>query len=318
MRIADTVLQIIGHTPLVRLNALTREEPPCVAEVVAKLEFTNPGSSVKDRLALAMVELAERQGLLTPGADPAQVIVEPTSGNTGIGLALVAAVKGYKLVLTMPESMSQERKALLRGLGAGLVLTPAADGMGGAVREAERIVAQSPGAVMLQQFSNPAGPEVHARTTAQEIWDDTDGKVDIVVAGIGTGGTITGLARQLKSLNPAIRAYGVEPAESAVLSGGKAGSHLIQGIGAGFVPDILDREILDGVIPVPGQEAIATAKAMMRKEGLFCGISSGAAAWAALELARDKANAGLRIVFVAPDTADRYLSTALFVEKENA
>lgn len=311
MRIADNVLGVIGHTPLVRLNVLPRRMG-CAAEIVAKLEYTNPGSSIKDRLALAMVEAAEVSGALTPGASPPNIIVEPTSGNTGIGLALVAAVKGYSLILTMPESMSEERKTLLRGLGAELVLTPSARGMSGAVEAAEELLRTKPGAVMLGQFSNPVGPEIHARTTAREIWDDCDGELDIVVAGIGTGGTISGLGRKFRELKPSIRVYGVEPAESAVLSGGKAGPHLIQGIGAGFVPEVLDRSVLDGVIPVPGEQAIATARGLMREEGIFCGISSGAAAHAALTLGAKEENSGKRIVFIVPDTADRYLSTKLF------
>lgn len=311
MPIADSVLALVGHTPLTRLRVLPQERG-CCAEVVAKLEYCNPGFSIKDRLAVAMVEAAEREGLLTPHSQPAQLIVEPTSGNTGVGLALTASVKGYSLILTMPESMSNERKMLLRGLGATLVLTPAAEGMNGAVREAEKIVANHPGALMLQQFNNPAGPEVHARTTAREIWDDCEGKLDIVVAGIGTGGTATGIGRGLKALAPSVRVYGVEPAESAVLSGGKAGPHLIQGIGAGFVPKILDRSVLAGIIPVPGEKALETARELVRREGVFCGISSGAAAFAALELAKDPANAGCRIVFIACDTAERYLSTRLF------
>ena len=313
MPIANTVLDLVGWTPMVRLRKLEKEWD-AQAEVVAKLEYFNPGSSIKDRLASAMVEAAEAEGKLKPDCDPAQVIVEPTSGNTGIGLALVAAVKGYSLILTMPESMSNERKMLLRGLGAKLVLTPAAAGMSGAIKEAEDIVARTPGAVMLQQFANQAGPQVHARTTAKEIWDDCGGRVDIVVAGIGTGGTATGIARRLRELAPAARVYGVEPTESAVLSGGKAGPHLIQGIGAGFVPEVLDKSVLAGIIAVPGEKALETARALMRREGIFCGISSGAAAFAALELARDPANKGARIVFIAPDTAERYLSTKLFEE----
>ena len=313
MPIANNMLDLVGWTPMVRLRKL-EEERGAHAEVVAKLEYFNPGSSIKDRLAAAMVEAAEAEGRLKPGLDPAQVIVEPTSGNTGIGLALVAAVKGYSLVLTMPESMSNERKTLLRGLGAKLVLTPAAAGMNGAIKEAEDIVARTPGAVMLQQFANQAGPRVHARTTAKEIWDDCGGKVDIVVAGVGTGGTATGIARRLRELVPSARVYGVEPAESAVLSGGKAGPHLIQGIGAGFVPEVLDKSVLAGIIAVPGETALETARALMRREGIFCGISSGAAAFAALELAKDPANKGARIVFIAPDTAERYLSTRLFEE----
>lgn len=314
MKIANIVLDTIGGTPLVRLRRIV-SDPPCVAEVVAKLEYFNPGSSVKDRLALAMVEAAEAAGLLVPDSSPRQVIVEPTSGNTGIGLALVAAVKGYDLVLTMPESMSEERKILLRGLGAQLVLTPASEGMPGAVREAESIVKQSPGAVILQQFSNPAGPEVHAKHTAQEIWDDCQANVDIVVAGIGTGGTVTGIGKRLKEMNPSIQIFGVEPLESPILNGGKPGPHLIQGIGAGFVPDVLDKSVIDGVIDVPGENALLTARALMREEGIFCGISGGAAAFAALELARKEENKGKRIVFIAPDTAERYLSTKLFTYK---
>ncbi len=313
MPIAENVLELVGRTPMVRLRKLV-EESGGQAEVAAKLEYFNPTSSVKDRLAAAMVETAEKAGKLKPGLDPAQIIVEPTSGNTGIGLAMVAAVKGYSLVLTMPESMSNERKMLLRGMGARLVLTPAALGMNGAIQEATKIVAETPGAVMLQQFNNSAGPDVHAQTTAKEIWDDCGGKVDIVVAGIGTGGTATGIGRRMKELDPAVRVYGVEPVESAVLSGGKAGPHLIQGIGAGFVPEILDKSVLAGIIAVPGEKALETARKLMRREGIFCGISSGAAAFAALELAKDPANKGRRIVFVAPDTAERYLSTRLFEE----
>jgi cysteine synthase A len=315
MAIANSVLDCVGRTPLVRLTALP-EEAGCVAEIVVKLEYFNPAASIKDRLAKGLVEAAERDGLLIPGQMPPQTIVEPTSGNTGIGLALVAAVKGYSLILTMPESMSAERIHLLRGLGAKLILTSAAKGLGGAIAEAERIVRETPGAVMLKQFSNPEGPVIHYLTTGREIWDDCAGKVDIVVMGIGTGGTVTGVARRLKELNPAVQVFGVEPAESPVLSGGKAEPHLIQGIGAGFVPDILDRGLLDGVIAVPGERAIATARELMRKEGIFCGISSGAAAHAALELGAKSANTGKRIVFIAPDAADRYLSTGLFAAEQ--
>ena len=311
MPIAADMLELVGRTPIVRLRNVV-EATGGQAEVMAKLEYFNPASSIKDRLALAMVEAAERDGALMPGCEPAQIIVEPTSGNTGIGLALVAAVKGYSLVLTMPEHMSDERKTLLRGLGARLTLTPAALGMNGAVQEAVKIVSKTPGAVMLQQFSNPAGPDVHARTTAEEIWNDCDGSVDIVVATVGTGGTATGIGRRMKEFGPAIRVYGVEPAESAVLSGGKAGPHLIQGTGAGFVPEILDKSMLAGIIAVSGEKALETARMLMRREGILCGISSGAAAFAALELARDPVNRGRRIVFVAPDTAERYLSTSLF------
>lgn len=311
MAIANFVLDCIGRTPLVRLSAMPLKTG-CVAEIVAKLEYFNPASSIKDRLAKRLVEAAERDGFLTPGQTPPQTLVEPTSGNTGIALAMVAAVRGYTLILAMPESMSAERINLLRGLGARLVLTPAAQGMAGAVAEAERIAQETPGAVMLRQFSNPEGPIVHYLTTGQEIWDDCAGRVDIVVIGIGTGGTVTGVARRLKELCSSIRVFGVEPAESPVLAGGKAGPHLIQGIGAGFVPEILDRKLLDGVIAVPGERAIETARGLMRNEGILCGISSGAAAWAALELGKEPDNKGKRIVFIAPDTAERYLSTRLF------
>lgn len=305
------ILKAIGRTPVTALRALPAEKG-CGAEIFAKIEAANPGGSIKDRLALAMVDAAEKAGRLVPHSLPRQVIVEATSGNTGIGLALVAAVRGYDLALAMPESMSEERKALLRGLGARLLLSPAARGMAGALAEAEALVAENEGAVLMSQFSNPAGPDIHERTTAVEIWDDMQGRVDVVVAGIGTGGTVTGLARGLKARDAALKIFGVEPAEAAVLSGGRPGPHLIQGIGAGFVPDILDRSILDGVLAVPGEKALAMARELMRKEGLFCGISSGAAACAALELGRDPAFAGRRIVFIAPDAADRYLSTRLF------
>ena len=310
MTIAADILHLIGNTPMLRLNRLL--EPGSSVELVAKLEFFNPASSVKDRLALAMVEDAEEKGLLKPHSQPPQVIVEPTSGNTGIGLALVAAVKGYQLVLTMPESMSEERKALLRGFGAELILTPAPKGMRGAVEEAGAIVARTAGAVMLSQFSNLAGPRMHARTTAKELWESCEGKLDVVVAGIGTGGTAGGLGTALRKWNPKIKVYGVEPAESPVLSGGSPSPHVIQGIGAGFVPEALDRSVLTGVIQVSGEEALVTARRLIREEGLLCGISAGAAAFAALKLAQEPENAGARIAFIVPDTADRYLSTRLF------
>ena len=316
MTIANSILDLTGNTPLVRLNAIPASLPGCGAEVLAKLEFYNPSSSVKDRLALAMVEAAEQAGQLVPHANPPHMVVEPTSGNTGIGLAVVAAVKGYRLVLTMPESMSEERKAILRGMGAELVLTPKAQGMTGAVNEAERITAANPGAVLLQQFANLAGPLMHERTTGQEIWRDTGGNIDIFVAGIGTGGTFTGVARALKAHNPAVRTFGVEPDESPVLSGGSAQPHPIQGIGAGFVPKALDVSLLDGVIRVTGQQAMQAARRLMREEGIFTGISAGAAAHAALHLACQPENNGKRIVFIACDTAERYLSTALFAAAE--
>lgn len=278
------------------------------AEVAAKLEYFNPASSVKDRAALGMIRRAEADGVLGPGG----VIVEPTSGNTGIGIALIAASRGYKVILTMPENMSEERKALLRGLGAELVLTPGEQGMNGAVREAERIASDRPGAISLRQFDNPANPAAHYETTAEEIWRDTDGKVDIFVAGVGTGGTFTGAAKKLKELNPNLRAVAVEPAESPVLSGGGAAPHPIQGIGAGFVPSALDRSLIDEIAAVTGQDAMETARKLIQQEGILCGISGGAAAAAAIRLAKDPANEGKRIVFIVPDTSDRYLSAGLF------
>ena len=312
MRIASDMTALVGKTPLVRLN---RVVPQDGAEVIAKLEFFNPASSVKDRIAMGMIRDAEQAGLLTPGRSPAQVIVEPTSGNTGIGLAFAAAVKGYRLVLTMPESMSEERKTMLRGLGATLILTPAAGGMSAAVAEAEKIVTKTPGAVMLGQFDNPANPATHYAATAEEIWSDTDGTVDVFVSAAGTGGTVTGVGKRLKELNAKIRVYAVEPGESPVLSGGAAGKHGIQGIGAGFVPKVLDRSVLDGVLTVNTDEALAFAKRLIREEGILCGISSGAAACAAARLAADPALRGKRIVFIVCDTAERYLSTRLFTDE---
>ncbi len=308
MRIASDMTALVGNTPLVRLNRVVPEG----AEVVAKLEFFNPASSVKDRVAMGMIAAAEKAGVLSPGKEPPQVIVEPTSGNTGIGLAFASAVKGYGLILTMPESMSEERKTLLRGLGASLVLTPAAGGMSAAVAEAEKIVRETPGAVMLDQFANPANPAAHFASTAEEIWRDTDGGVDIFVSAAGTGGTVTGVGKRLKELNPDVKVYAVEPAESPVLSGGKPGKHGIQGIGAGFVPKVLDRSVLDGVLTVSTEEALAFAKRLIREEGILCGISSGAAGFAAARLAGDPALAGKRVVFIVCDTAERYLSTKLF------
>lgn len=281
---------------------------PLGAEVVAKLEYFNPGGSVKDRAAFAMIEDAEGKGLLKPGA----TIIEPTSGNTGVGLAWVASVKGYKLVLTMPETMSLERRSLLKALGAQLVLTPGAEGMSGAIRKAEEIREATPGAIILQQFDNPANPLAHERTTAEEIWRDTDGQVDIFVASVGTGGTLTGTARGLKRHNPSIRAIAVEPASSPVLSGGKAGAHKIQGIGAGFIPKNYDASVVDGIIQVTNEEAFHTSRELARQEGVLVGISSGAAMYAALQLARLPENRGKRIVVLLPDTGERYLSTELF------
>lgn len=306
MNIKRNLTELIGNTPLL---AITRwGGKPLGAEVVAKLEYFNPGGSVKDRAAFAMIEDAEGKGLLKPGA----TIIEPTSGNTGVGLAWVASVKGYKLVLTMPETMSLERRSLLKALGAQLVLTPGAEGMSGAIRKAEEIREATPGAIILQQFDNPANPLAHERTTAEEIWRDTDGQVDIFVASVGTGGTLTGTARGLKRHNPLIRAIAVEPASSPVLSGGKAGAHKIQGIGAGFIPKNYDASVVDGIIQVTNEEAFHTSRELARQEGVLVGISSGAAMYAALQLARLPENRGKRIVVLLPDTGERYLSTELF------
>ena len=306
MNIKRNLTELIGNTPLL---AITRwGGKPLGAEVVAKLEYFNPGGSVKDRAAFAMIEDAEGKGLLKPGA----TIIEPTSGNTGVGLAWVASVKGYKLVLTMPETMSLERRSLLKALGAQLVLTPGAEGMSGAIRKAEEIREAIPGAIILQQFDNPANPLAHERTTAEEIWRDTDGQVDIFVASVGTGGTLTGTARGLKRHNPSIRAIAVEPASSPVLSGGKAGAHKIQGIGAGFIPKNYDASVVDGIIQVTNEEAFHTSRELARQEGVLVGISSGAAMYAALQLARLPENRGKRIVVLLPDTGERYLSTELF------
>ncbi|MCX7703410.1 MAG: cysteine synthase A [Planctomycetota bacterium] len=303
-RIFENVLETVGKTPLVRIR---RFSSGSYADVVAKIEARNPCGSVKDRIAIAMIEDAERKGLLKKDS----VLVEPTSGNTGIGLAMVCAVKGYKLVLTMPESMSIERRKLLKGLGAEIVLTSAADGIPGAVRKAEEIVKERNG-VMLQQFKNPANPEVHRKTTAEEIWDDTSGEIDIFVAGVGTGGTLTGVGEILKKRKKEITVVAVEPANSAVLSGGKAGRHKIQGIGAGFVPEILNRKVIDEIIPVKDEDALDAARELMKKEGILAGISSGAAAYAALTVAPRPKNKGKLLVVLLPDTAERYISTELF------
>ena len=304
-RIYDDATQLVGRTPLVRINRITDGAP---ATVVAKLEFYNPAGSVKDRIGVAIVDAAEKSGELPPGG----TIVEATSGNTGIALAFVGAVRGYRVVLTMPESMSVERRALLRAFGAELVLTPAADGMKGAVTRAEQIAAEHPGAVLARQFANEANPAVHRATTAEEIWADTDGAVDIVVAGIGTGGTITGVGQVLKARKPSLQVVGVEPAESPVLNGGQAGPHKIQGIGANFVPEVLDTSVYDEIVDVPGDTAVSTARRAAVEEGLLVGISSGAALHAATLLARRPENAGRLIVVIVPSFGERYLSTVLY------
>ncbi|MBR7002269.1 MAG: cysteine synthase A [Neisseriaceae bacterium] len=305
MAIANSITDLIGKTPLLKLNRINDG----AAEVVVKLEFFNPGNSVKDRIAAAMIEDAEKAGKITPDT----VLVEPTSGNTGIGLAMVCAAKGYKLVIIMPESMSRERKMLMRAFGAKLILTPAAEGMGGAIAAAQKLVAEHPDThIILQQFENPANPAAHRATTAEEIWADTDGKIDIFVAGVGTGGTITGVGEVLKKHNPNIKIVAVEPETSPVLSGGQKGAHPIQGIGAGFVPKVLNTGIYDEIIPVSGDNAFETARALAQKEGVLAGISSGAATWAALQLAKREENAGKRIVVLIPSYGERYLSTPLY------
>lgn len=310
MNIKKNLTELIGNTPLLAITRLGEELQG--AEVIAKLEYFNPGGSVKDRAAFFLIEDAEKKGLLKPGA----MIIEPTSGNTGVGLAWVASVKGYKLVLTMPETMSLERRSLLKALGAQLVLTPGSEGMSGAIRKAEEIRKATPGAIILQQFDNPANPLAHERTTAEEIWRDTDGKVDIFVASVGTGGTLTGTARGLKRHNPSIWAIAVEPASSPVLSGGKAGPHKIQGIGAGFVPKNYDASLVDGIMQVTDEDALRTSRELARREGVLVGISSGAALYAALQLAKLPENRGKRIVVLLPDTGERYLSTELFSIQE--
>lgn len=304
MKVANNVLELIGNTPLVRINKLNGAG----AQIFAKLEFFNPSGSVKDRAALSMIEDAEKRGILKPGA----LIIEPTSGNTGIGLALVAAVKNYRLILTMPETMSIERRKFLLSFGAEVVLTDGAKGMTGAIEKALQLQSQNPGSFIPQQFENFANAQIHERTTGVEIWNDTDGKVDIVVAGVGTGGTISGIGRALKQRNPSVQIYAVEPDTSPVLSGGKAGAHKIQGLGAGFVPKIYDKSVVDGVIRVSDEDAGQTARRLAREEGIHSGISAGAAVWASLELAKKPENAGKIIVVVIPDSGTRYLSTWLY------
>jgi len=307
MKIANNVTELVGNTPLVRLQRLTEG---CVAEVVAKLEFYNPAHSVKDRIGVSMIDAAEKAGLIKPDT----IVVEPTSGNTGISLAMVCAARGYKCVLTMPDTMSKERRILLRAYGAELILTPGSEGMPGAIRKAEELAKSDPRYFVPQQFENPANPEIHRRTTAEEIWRDTDGKVDIVVAGVGTGGTITGVGEVLKSRKPSVQMIAIEPDASPVLSGGQKGPHPIQGIGAGFVPKILNTKIYDEIIRVKGEDSFSTARAMAQREGLLVGISSGAATWAALQVARRPENAGKLIVVIIPSFGERYLSTPLFAD----
>jgi len=305
MKIANDVTELIGNTPLVRIRRLTQG---CVADVVAKLEFYNPAHSVKDRIGVAMIDAAEKAGKIKPDT----IIVEPTSGNTGIALAMVCAARGLKCVLTMPETMSKERRMLLRAYGAELVLTPGPEGMGGAIRKAEELAASDPRYFLPQQFKNPANPEIHRKTTAEEIWHDTDGKVDFLVSGIGTGGTITGIGEAIKARKPSFKCIAVEPDASPVLSGGPKGPHPIQGIGAGFVPDVLNTKIYDEIIRVKGDDAFDIARRMAREEGVLVGISSGAAMWAALQVARRTENAGKLIVVIIPSFGERYLSTPLF------
>ena len=308
MPIIESMTDLVGNTPLVRLSRLSEGTG---ATILGKLESANPAGSVKDRIGLAMVEAAEREGLLTPGES---VVVEPTSGNTGIALAFVCAARGYKCILTMPETMSMERRALLKAYGAELVLTPGTEGMRGAIARAQEIAAETPGAFVPQQFENAANPDIHASTTAEEIWADTDGSVDIFVAGVGTGGSITGVGRVLKERKPGVQIVAVEPTDSPVLSGGDSAPHRIQGIGAGFVPGVLDTSVYDEIIQVTAEDAFETSRNLARDEGVLTGISAGANAWAALQLAKRPENAGKVIVTIICDTGERYLSTALFTE----
>lgn len=306
-KIYNNLTELIGNTPLMEVTNIEKAEN-LKARVLVKIESFNPGGSVKDRIGLAMIEAAEKSGALKPGG----LIIEPTSGNTGIGLAWVASVKGYRLILTMPETMSVERQKLLKALGAELVLTPGSEGMNGAIRRAEELKAEHPGSFIPMQFDNPANPEMHYRTTGQEIWRDTDGEVDIFVAGVGTGGTLTGTARALKEYKPSIKAVAVEPEGSPVLEGGKAGPHKIQGIGAGFVPKNFDASVVDEIVAVPDEEAVMASRLLAQKEGLLVGISAGAAMTAALAEARKEENSGKTIVVLLPDTGERYLSTVLY------
>lgn len=308
-KVANNVLELIGNTPLVKLNKIVETN---TASIFGKLESLNPGGSIKDRICLSMIEEAEKKGLIKKGS----TIIEPTSGNTGIGLAMVAVVKGYKCILTMPDTMSIERRNILKSYGAELVLTPGSEGMTGAVKKAEELLKKTPGAFMPQQFDNPANPKIHRETTAKEIWEDTEGKVDILVSGVGTGGTITGIAEVIKKKKPSFKAIAVEPFDSPVLSGGKAGPHKIQGIGAGFVPKVLKADLIDEIIKVKSEDAGRMCLRLLKEEGILVGISSGAATWAALEVAKRKENKGKLIVVILPDTGERYLSTWLFQEED--
>src|SRR5688572_2692546 len=310
MKIAADVTELIGNTPLVLLNRLNKD---AATEIVLKLEFYNPAHSVKDRIGFAMIDAAEKDGTLTPE----RVILEPTSGNTGIALAMVAAAKGYKCVLIMPDTMSKERRMLLRAYGAELILTPGSEGMNAAIRKAEEMAAADPKYFIPQQFKNPANPEIHRKTTAEEIWRDTDGKADILISGIGTGGTITGVGEVIKARKPGFKCVAVEPDASAVLSGSPKGPHAIQGIGAGFIPDILNREIYDEIVRVPNDAALDTARRLAKEEGLFAGISSGAAMWAALQIGRRNENEGKLIVAVLPSFGERYLTSPLYADLMN-
>jgi cysteine synthase len=306
-RIAKTLTDLIGNTPLLELGNFNREHD-ALATIIAKLEYFNPGGSVKDRIGFSMIEKAEKEGLLNKES----IIIEPTSGNTGIALAFIAAAKGYRLILTMPETMSLERRNLLKALGAELVLTPGPEGMVGAIRKADELNSEYPNSFVPQQFKNLANPEIHRKTTAEEIWNDTDGKVDFFVSGVGTGGTITGVGEVLKARNPEVKIVAVEPFDSQVIAGGKPGPHKIQGIGAGFVPEILNTSIIDEIIPVKNEDALRTGRKLAKTEGLIVGISSGAAVYAALQLAQREENKGKRIVVILPDTGERYLSTLLY------
>jgi len=312
MRVAHNITELIGRTPLVQLNRIPQADG-CVAQILVKLESMNPSASVKDRIGISMIDTAEKDGLITPGKT---VLVEPTSGNTGIALAMVAAARGYRLILTMPETMSSERRAMLRAYGAQLELTPGIEGMSGCIQRAQKIVDTLPNAYMLQQFRNPANPQIHRQTTAEELWADTDGQIDAVIAGVGTGGTITGVAEVIKSRKPEFQAIAVEPANSPILSGGRPGAHKIQGIGAGFVPQVLKVNLIDEVITVTDDDAIAYGRRLAREEGLLSGISSGAALYAAIQVGRRPAYAGKLIVMIQPSFGERYLSTPLFQDSE--